>query len=154
MSEYTEESLNRLTKPELVALTLKVCKKMETLNDDLASDMRKLNDCFKRVESDLAVTKNVNELLVERLEKMERQCWANAQYSQRECLEFVGIPDSVKDENLEGEIVKVVDKIGVTLDSRDIQACHRIGKEGRTIVKFSNRKDSQLVLQMKREGAK
>ena len=32
---------------------------------------------------------------------MERQCWANAQYSRTKCLEVAGIPRQVDDKNLE-----------------------------------------------------
>ena len=73
MAEYTEESLNNLTKPELVSLKPKVCKKMETFNEDLVSDILKLNDSFKTVECDLAVTKIVNSLPMKRLNDTEKQ---------------------------------------------------------------------------------
>ena len=34
---------------------------------------------------------------------MERQCWANTQYFRRECLEVVGIADSVQNNELEDQ---------------------------------------------------
>ena len=39
---------------------------------------------------------------------MERQCWANAQYCRKECLELVGIPQSVKDNDLEKVATKIL----------------------------------------------
>ena len=61
---------------------------------------------------------------------MERKYWANAQYSRRECLELVGIPQSVKDDDLEKIVTKIVNKVGINITERDMQAVHRIGKEG------------------------
>ena len=101
MDAFTEESPNKLSKQELVAMYLKVTKKMESLNDHLLEEVQHVKDTFKRVESELSVVKTVNHLLSKRLVDMERQCWANAQYSTRECVELVGIPQSVKDDDLE-----------------------------------------------------
>ena len=42
-------------------------------------EVRKLNDKFSNLESQLQVTKNVNSLLQQRVINLERQCWANAQ---------------------------------------------------------------------------
>ena len=73
---------------------------MELLNDHLLEDVQNIRDTFKHMESELSVVKNFNHLLSKRLVDMERQCWANAQYSRRECLELVGIPKSFKDDVL------------------------------------------------------
>ena len=48
------------------------------------------------MESDISVSKTVSSLLTDQMNNVERQCWANAQYSRSECLEVVGIPSSVK----------------------------------------------------------
>ena len=151
MEAFTEESLNKLPKQELVLMYLKVSKKMESLNDHLLEEVKHMRDTFRHMESELSIVKNVNSLLSKRLVDMERQCWANAQYSRRECLEVVGIPQSVKDDELENVVIQVANKVGVTICERDMQAVHRIGKEGRTIVKFSNRKDCQALLKVKRD---
>ena len=130
---------------------LKVTKKMEPLNDHLLEEVQHIRETFKHMESELSVVKNVNNLLSKRLVDMERQCWANAQYSRRECLELVGIPQSVKDDNLEEVVTQIVNKVGINITERDMQAVHRIGKEGRTIIKFANRKDCQALLKVKRD---
>ena len=96
MDAFTEESPNKLSKQELVAMYLKVTKKIESLNDHLLEEVQHVRDTFKRVEFELSVVKTVNHLLSKRLVDMERQCWANAQYSRRECVELVGIPQSLK----------------------------------------------------------
>ena len=48
-------------------------------NIKILEEVRKLNDKFTNLESQLQVTKNVNSLLQQRVIHLERQCWANAQ---------------------------------------------------------------------------
>ena len=57
----------------------------------------------------------------------------------------------MKDDDLEKVVTKIVNKVGVDITERDMQAVHRIGKEGKTIIKFSNRKDCQALLKVKRD---
>ena len=48
-------------------------------NIKILEEVRKLNDKFTNLESQLQVTKNVNSLIQQRVINLERQCWANAQ---------------------------------------------------------------------------
>ena len=83
---------------------------------------------------------------------MERQCWANAQYSRCECLGLVGVPHSVSDGNLEGKVLKIFEKVSCPIEGNNIETCHRISKKNESIiVKFSRRKDCQNVLNAKKE---
>ena len=65
-------------------------------------DMRKLNDSFSKLQAEVSVTKQVNTLLSSSLVSIERQCWLNAQYSRRECLDIVGIASEVEADALHG----------------------------------------------------
>ena len=78
MDAFTEESLNKLPKQELVAMYLKVTTKTESLNDHLLGEVLHIRDTFKHLQSVLSVVKYVNHLLSNRLGDMERQSWANA----------------------------------------------------------------------------
>ena len=118
---------------------------------ELTSEIRDFAAQMKNVEADVAIVKNVNEKLVNQLIKTERQCWASAQYSRRECLEVVGIPTSITNDSLEANITKVFDKLGVHVEGKDIQACHRLKNNDRVIIKLSNRKDSLQVLRVKKD---
>ena len=62
-------------------------------------------------QPELAVTKQMNTELTKRIETLERQCWANAQYSRKECLEVVGIPRQVDDNLLETKILSIFEKV-------------------------------------------
>ena len=57
------------------------------------------------MHAELAVTKNVNNLLLTRLSTLERQCQANSQYSRRECLDTMGILCKVSGEALEEKVL-------------------------------------------------
>ena len=111
---------------------------MDATNSEIMDQIRKFNENFEKLQSELTVAKQVNSVLSERLVSMERQCWANAQFYKRECLELVGVPRSVSDENLEEKVLKIFEKVGCPIEGNNIEACHRISKKnGRIIVKFS-----------------
>ena len=46
-------------------------------------------------------------LLVKQLSSVEQQCWKNAQYSRRECVEVVGIPSSFEHDKLESTVCRL-----------------------------------------------
>ena len=95
--------------------------------------------------------KNINNLLLQRVVDLERQCWANAQYLRRECPEVVGTPCSVDDISLEKKVIQVFEKVSCNIDTSYIEACHRITKRNcRVIVTFSRRKDFQQVPSVKK----
>ena len=87
-----------------------------------------MNNKFSELESENVVIKQANSLLSQLLVDMERQCWANAQYSRRECIELVGIPNSVNNKELEDKVLTVFQNIGYKLSPRDLEACHRLRK--------------------------
>ena len=101
---HTEAILKGVNKPDLLKLVLQLESEMNSEMKELTSEIRDLVTQIKKVEADVAIVKNVNEKLVNQLIKTERQCWANAQYSRRECLEVVGIPTSIPNDSLEANI--------------------------------------------------
>ena len=148
---HTEAVLNKLTKPELVQLLLKTEATLGSQITDLSKEIKDTLTYLKKLEADIAVVKTVNDRLVERVIETERQCWENAQYSRRDTLEIVGIPNSVGNSVLEETVRDVFKKIGVEIDERDVQACHRLKEKERTIVKFVNRKDCLQILRVKKD---
>ena len=152
MSIYTEEALDKLNKKELITILLSLQSKMESTNNEILDQVRQLNHKFSQLESEKSIVKQANSLLSKRLVHMERQCWANAQYSRRECLEVVGIPDSVQNNELEDKVLTIFKKIGSEVSPRDIEACHRLKKDNdRVIVKFSRRKDCEQIMSVKKD---
>ena len=152
MSKYTEETLDKLLKKDLISIVLSQQTQMDAANSEIMDQLCKFNENFEKLQSELIVVKQVNSMLSERLVSMERQCWANAQYSRRECLELVGMPCSVSDGDLEEKVLKIFEKVGCPIEGNNIEACHQISKKNeRIIVKFSRRKDCQNVLNAKKE---
>ena len=152
MSIYTEEALDKLNKKELITILLSLQSKVESANNEILDQVRQLNQKFSQLESENSILKQANSLLSKRLVDMERQCWANTQYSRRECLEVVGIPDSVQNNELEDKVLTIFKKIGSEVSPRDIEACHRLKKDsGRVTVKFSRRKDCEQIMSMKKD---
>ena len=66
----------------------------------------------------LTISRSVNSKLCDRVTSLERQCWANNQYTRRECLEIIGLPENTENGNLEALTLKVLNEIGVNIDSR------------------------------------
>ena len=155
MSEYTEESLDKMLKRDLIPIVLNLQSTIadkNNSNNELLEEIRKFNDNFSKLQSELAVTKQVNTELTKRIVTLERQCWANAQYSRKECLEVVEIPRQVDDNMLETKVLSIFEKVGCTIDPGFIDDCHRLGKNSdRVIIKFSRRKDCKQVLQAKKD---
>ena len=71
MAALTEESLNKLNKPDLVTQVVNLQRKMDSVNSDLVAELRKMREGFDQMKSDLSVTKKVNTLLSERLQTIE-----------------------------------------------------------------------------------
>ena len=78
MASLMEESLSKLSKQELIAMMLKIQNKIETSDTKFAEEVRKLNESFPQLKSDLAIIKNLNSQLQNRFFNMERQFWENA----------------------------------------------------------------------------
>ena len=84
---------------------------------------------------------------------LERECATNEQYSRREWLEISEIPDSILNNNLEETVLKIFNDTGVTVNSRDVEACHGLNQKANpknVIIKLSKRKDVAWVMNKKR----
>ena len=106
------------------------------------------------MELQLLATMRVNDNLVKQNRILERKCAANEQYSRRECLEISGNQDSISNNNLEETALKIFKDIGVTVNSRDVQACYLLNQKanpGKVIFKLSKRKDVARVINNKKK---
>ena len=127
---------------------------MET--ESIIFDKKTLNE-FKKdhlVDIILELQKEKNELrlgsnaiaeLGNRVTEMERSHYLYLQYGRRESVEITGIPETIGQKDLEEAVIDVYNAARITvhgsaLSPKDVSACHRIGKKGKTIVRFVNRK--------------
>ena len=121
---------------------------------NINAELTSLKNRFAKMESQLLVVRRVNDNLVKQNRILERKCAANEQYSRRECLEISGIPDSIPNNNLEETVLKIFNETGVTVNSRDVEACHRLNQKAnpkKVIIKLSKRKDVARVMNNKKK---
>ena len=77
MAAYTERTLDKLSKKELIGTTLSLQNKVEqytSVNKDALEEIDKFNENFVKLESEIDIVKKVNTLLNKRVIDMERQC--------------------------------------------------------------------------------
>ena len=91
--------------------------------------------------------KKLNEQLIN---TERRQCKLE-QYSRRECIEIEDIPQMITITNLEDTVIKIFEKIGISINKRMINACHRLSKTTKTIVKLAHKKGAELILKSKKK---
>ena len=143
MATDITESLQNINKKDMIPIVLSLQSNLDEAklktNNKVLEEIRKLNDSFSKLESELSVTKEVNSLLLSRLANMERLCWANVQYSRRKCIDIIGIPSEVRADDLEEKVVNTFEKLDRSIPANRIGACHRPSKKNATVmVKFSH----------------
>ena len=143
----SEAALRKLTKDEVIALTLEYQAKFDNTLSNINSELSQLRYDFKKIESELSVSKNVSSKLHERVVALERQCWGNNQYSRRECLEITGVPDSISDDDMEETTIKIFDKLNVAIDPSNIEDYHWLKSNGpkKVIIKSARHKYANLI---------
>ena len=137
-SNYTAESLKSYNKQQLIKLFLEVQQQSNGTMSKLTDEIELLKENYKKLESDISVSRTVSSLLTDQMNNVEGQYWVDAQYSRRECLEVVGIPSSVKIKDLKGKVCSVFNRIGVPVNLDDIEACHRLCNDKKRLSNFQN----------------
>ena len=97
-----------MPKEELVNLVLNYDKTMESTLADLNKEISKINKNFEKLESELSISKTVNNALHKWVIQLEKQCWRNKQYSHHEYIEVVGLPDNTTDNEVCSVFKKLV----------------------------------------------
>ena len=78
MASYTNDSLDKLRKQDLVSIVLSLQSKLDEANNEannkVLREVGNLSDTITNLSSELSITKNVNTLLSSRLVTLNRQC--------------------------------------------------------------------------------
>ena len=143
-SNCTEELLKFYNKQQLIKLLLEVQQQSNETISRLPNEMKLLKENCKKLESDILVSKTVSSLLTEQMNHVKRQCW-------RECLEVVAIPSLVNIKDLEGNVCRDFNRIGIIVKLDDIEACHRLFHDKKRLPNFQNIKICQQVSRVKEE---
>ena len=103
-----------------------------------------------KLSSQLEISANLNNLLLEKLQYVERTANGNAQYARKETFEVHGLPANLPDENVEQVVLNIMNDIkadetpAYTLD--DIQACHKLKDKTKAICKMVSSKRMRQVI--------
>ena len=100
---HTENSLSKLNRDDLFRLELDYQQKYDIILDKISKELAKFRKSYNKLESNLTISKTVNESFRNQILTLERQCWSNAQLFRRETLEISGIPENIGDGELEGK---------------------------------------------------
>ena len=148
-ASFTHEQLEKFNKKDLIEIILKTTPlftKLAELSNNLVNTTLKL----KQLEASISISQTTSSLLEKRVKKLETELYTTQQYSRRECIEIVGIPDTIPNDQLTNTTLKIFESLGVKLTKEnDVQACHRIGSKGTTIIKLSNRQNIEKIMQRK-----
>ena len=95
---------------------------------------------YEKLQSELVISWNCNSLIVNRLINLERNALSNAQYIRREVLEKNRVPHSINNVDLEEKVCEALSLTGTKVKPDNLDACHRMKKKDKVIIKFKNRK--------------
>ena len=116
-------------------------------DEQLKEREEKISNLTKRLE----VLEKVNSAAVlERIDRLERDGYRQQQYSRRECVELVGLPENLAGNALEEKVVEAFGHAGVKVCKRDFHAIHRLRNHAVVIAKCVNRRDANAILRAKR----
>ena len=73
-SNYSEESLKSYKKQQLITLFLEVQQQSNETISRLTNEIKLLKENYKKLESDISVSKTVSTLLTEQMNNVETQC--------------------------------------------------------------------------------
>ena len=141
----TRSQLENLSKEELIEELITV----DNITSKIFDLTNRFDDFLRRFEvnsSDLAITKNCNRLLTERVVQLERNAVTNVQYHRRKSVEVNPVPPSISDAEFQLNIYKALSLTGHEVKPDDLQACHRLKKKESVIVKLKCRKLKRRVL--------
>ena len=113
---FTAAALKKMNKDEVIALTLEYLAKFNSTLANIAD----LKSHLRRMESELPIFISVNSKLFDRVISFELQYCTNNQYTRRDCLEITGLPEIPENGNLEDLKLKVLNKIGLNIDSKNV----------------------------------
>ena len=122
---------------------------------DFSDRFNEFTSKYDKVYSELQQRKSYNSHLLTRIIPLERNAVTNFQYSRRETIELNPVPAEIHEDVLDDSICKALSLTGVNVVPEDLQACQRMKRSDRVIVKFKCHKQKQsLMYKRKNLGAK
>ena len=116
---HTLASLEKLGKSDLARLVIHYQNKFDPIINNINYELLDLKNKFTKLGSDLNISRNVNNKLVDQVARLELKLWENKQYSRMECTEISVIPLSDREKT----VLNVFDKTDAPIDLQNIEAC-------------------------------
>ena len=142
---FARAQLNTLSTGELVQELIKcsnIVDQFKILTDRFGDFVGK----YDKLQSELVISKNCNSLLVNCIITLERNALSSAQYIRCEMLEINPVSHSINNFDLEEKVCEVLSLTGSKVKPDDLDACHRMKKKDKVIIKFKNRKQRNDVI--------
>ena len=139
MGTFKNESLEKISKRYMINILLSLQSKLDEAYKHVVEEIRKLSDAILKLQSEIAVSQQVNSILSNILTSIERPCWGTAQYARRECLDVIGIPCEVNVDVLDEKVLNIFVKLGFDIPPDQIEACHRISKKAEQLFLISRK---------------
>ena len=142
---FTRSQTKNMSRDELVEELFKLLD----VSAKLSELTEKFNDFVSKhdkIYSELRISRNCNNHLLQRITQLERNAVTNSQYHKRETIEINPDPESLEDEISEENVCKVLYLTGVNSTPEKLHSCHRLKKRNHVIDKFKCRKQRQNVL--------
>ena len=144
-SQYENMSKEELIQ-ELTDINSSFVNDINTKLTDLSEKFNDFTSKYDKVYSELQQCKSFNSHLLTRIIQLERNAVTNSQYSRRETIELNPVPAEIHDDVLEENVCKALSLTGVNVVPEDLQACHRMKRSDRVILKFKCRKQKQSLI--------
>ena len=164
--EMSYDDINSMRKKDLVEQIAKMKGKVifDSYVKDLCNQIEKLTESLnqvtaanEKITSELVIVKNVNVNLENQIVNLEKLKAKAEQYNWRNNVEISEISNEIPDDDLENHIIEICKNSNIVINPADIEGCHRLplGRNSttdnkRVIVKFVNRKHSELMLLSKK----
>ena len=148
---HKQAVLKKLTKHELIQLILGTEATLDSQIPYLSKKVKDTLTHFKKVETDIAAVKTVNNRFVEGLFKIKRQCWEEIQYSQQGTLEIVGISNPLDNSVLKEMLACFKKRLVLKLTDGIFKLVIPSKTRQRIFAKFVSRKDHLQILRVKKK---
>ena len=152
-SPFKRKQIDKTNKPELMQKIIYHRQKeeeYENLIKELKHDVKEIKDELNEIKSGRGSTSVIDEFEA-RLIQTERRLADQKQYTRRECMDIVGLPENLKGEELEAAVLNSFEVAGVPMEKRDFHAIHRLRNTRVVIAKVCNRRDAIAILRNKKK---
>ena len=108
--DYPHEQLKKMNEEQLIKIVLDA----QSITARLKKQLDDVNAILKTLSSNVDVLKKGSQqatpdtALANRIKQTERDSYATQQYTRQDCVEIVGIPQTISDEALESKSLKIL----------------------------------------------